>query len=210
MARFLATVCLILLTETLWAQQSASSSTKPPAHAKSSLPEPGAISNGVYHNPSFGFNYKLPYGWVDRTREMQDDSPGASNAAVKSLLLLALFERPPEATGDTVNSAVVIAAEPLSNYSGMKTASDYFGPLTELATTKGFQAVEEPHAFSIGTAQLVRGDFSKSRGTLTMRQTSLVVLEKSYEVSFTFIGEGEDEINELIEKLSFVSRKPAR
>jgi hypothetical protein len=213
MVRFPANVFLVLLTTTLWAQQPSSSSPRSPIHAKSSISEFGAISDSVYHNPSFGFSYKLPYGWVDRTREMQDDSPNASNTvastAAKSLLLLAIFERPPEATGDTVNSAVVIAAEPLSNYSGMKTAADYFGPLTELATAKGFQAVEEPHAFSIGATQLVRGDFTKSRGTLTMRQTSLVVLEKGYEISFTFIGGSEDEVNELIEKLSFVSRKSA-
>ena len=40
-----------------------------------------------------------------------------------------------------------------------------------------------------------------------MRQTSLVILEKGYEVSFTFIGGSEDEVNELIEKLSFAPRK---
>jgi hypothetical protein len=210
MARFPAGALLVLVAAALWGQHPASSSPKPPAHAKSSLPAPGAISDGVYHNPSFGFSYKLPYGWVDRTREMQDDSPSAATDAAKSQLLLAIFERPPEATGETVNSAVVIAAEPLSNYSGMKTATDYFGPLTELATAKGFQAVEEPHAFSLGATQLVRGDFAKSRGTLTMRQTSLVILEKGYEVSFTFIGGSEDEVNELIEKLSFGAKKAAR
>jgi hypothetical protein len=209
MARFPAKLCLVLLTATLWAQQPASPSSKPPAHTKSSATESGAISDGVYHNPSFGFSYKLPYGWVDRTRDMQDDSPNPSNAAAKSLLLLAIFERPPEASGDTVNSAVVIAAEPLSNYSGLKTAADYFGPLTELATAKGFQAVEEPHAFSLGSTQLVRGDFSKSRGQLTMRQTSLVILEKGYELSFTFIGGSEDEVSELIEKLRFGAKKAA-
>jgi len=194
----------------LWAQQPASSSSRPPAHAKSPNPEAGAIRDGLYHNPSFGFTYKLPFGWVDRTREMQDDSPDASNDPAKSMLLLAIFERPPEATGDTVNSAVVIAAERLSNYSGLKTAADYFGPLTELATAKGFQAVEAPHQYSLGATQLMRGDFSKSRGTLTMRQTSLVILEKGYEVSFTFIGGSEDEVNELIEKLSFGVKKAAR
>jgi hypothetical protein len=206
MTRLRAGIFVALLTATLWGQQPASSS-RPPIHAKAFLPEPGVVSNGIYHNASFGFSYKLPYGWVDRTREMQDDSPNASNMA-KSLLLLAIFERPPEATGDTVNSAAVIAAEPLSNYSGMKTAADYFGPLTELATAKGFQAVEGPRAFSIGATQLVRGDFSKLRGTTTVRQTSLVILEKGYEVSLTFIGESEDEVNELIEKLSFAPRKP--
>ena len=212
MARFPASLCCTLLTAALWAQQPAPSSAKPSYHAKSSAIEPGSISgaigDGVYRNPVFGFSYKLPYGWVDRTREMQDDSPNPSNAG-GSLLLLAAFERPPEADSNTLNSAVVIAAERLSNYSGMKTAADYFGPLTELAIAKGFEAVEEPHQFAIGSTQAVRGDFSKARGAATVRQTSLVILERGYEVSFTFIGESEDEVNELIEKLNFGAKKAA-
>ena len=213
MTRLQPFVLLALLAAPSWAQdksQPAPSSSRPASHA-TSISDAGATGEGVYHNPSFGFSYKLPYGWVDRTREMQDDPPNASNASTKSLLLLAVFERPPEAsTAETVNSAVVIAAEPLSSYAGMKTAADYFGPLTELATAKGFQAVEQPRQFSIGPTQLVRGDFTKPRGTAAVSQTSLVILEKGYEVSFTFIGSSQDEISELIEKLSFGSKKPAR
>src|SRR3984893_10177011 len=170
-ARVLSIGLLAPFTAALWAQQTpqqpASSSSRPSARSKASLSEPGAISHGVYHNPSFGFSYKLSFGWVDRTKEMRDDSADTS----KSLLLLAIFERPPEATGDTVNSAVVIAAEALSTYSGMKTAADYFGPLTEMATAKGFQVVNQPYEFSLGPVRLVRADFSKLRGTLTMYQT---------------------------------------
>jgi hypothetical protein len=204
MVRFPAGILVLPLAAALWAQPPASSSSKPSAHAKPSLPEPGAIRAGVYHNSAFGFSYKLPYGWVDRTTDMQDDSADAS----KSRLLLAIFERPPEATGKTVNSAVVIAAEPL--FAGTKTAAEYFESLSALTAAKGFETKEGPHEFSVGTTRLVRGDFSKARGTLTMHQASLVTLEKSYAISFTFIGGSEDEVNELIEKLSFVSRKPAR
>jgi hypothetical protein len=207
MARFPASLLLVLLVAALWAQQPASPSSKSQARTKSPAAETGAISDGVYHNPAFGFSYKLPFGWVDRTREMQDDSAGASSVAAKSLLLLAIFERPPAATGDTINSAVVITAERVSAYTGMKTAADYFGPLTELATAKGFQAESDPHEFSVGATHLVRGDFSKARGTLTMHQSSLVMLEKGYAVSFTFIGGSEDEMNELIEKLSLGTKK---
>src|SRR5438309_9615431 len=103
---------------------------------------------------------------------MQADSTNASSDASKFLLLLAIFERPPEVAGDTINSAVVIAAEHLSNYSGMKSAADYFGPLTELATAKGFQTTEEHNDFSIGAAQLICGDFSYVHGILFMRHTS--------------------------------------
>ena len=204
MAQFPAGVLLVVLATGMWAQDKPASSSQPPAHTKSSAPHGAAIGNGVYRNSAFGFSYKIPYGWVDRTADMQDDSADASH----SLLLLSVFERPPEATGDTVNSAVVIAAEPPPT--GMSTAAEYFESLSMLATGKGFEVREGPREFSVGTTKLVRGDFSKARGTLTMDQTSLVTLEKGYAVSFTFIGGSEDEVNELIERLSFAARKPAR
>src|ERR1700677_4688538 len=91
-----------LLACTLQAQQPA----KPQTAAK---PDLGAITDGVYRNSAFGFTYKPVFGWVDRTREMRDDSDDSSadsSAAKKSILLLAVFERPPESSGDSVNSAV--------------------------------------------------------------------------------------------------------
>ena len=200
MVRPPAVVVVHLLAAALWAQQPASSSAAP--KVKTSIPDPGSISQGVYRNSAFGFSYKLPFGWVDRTADMQDDSPEAS----KSRLLLATFERPPEATGDTVNSAVVIAAEPL--LAGMKTALDYFESLAGLTIAKGFQTANEPQELSLGTTKLVRGDFTKPRGKLTMHQTSLVLVQRGYAVSFTFIGGSDDEVDGLIEKLSFAAQKP--
>ena len=200
MARFPASLLLPVLAAALWAQPQASSSHSTPK-AKSSLPESGTISQGVYHNRAFDFSYKLPFGWVDRTGDMQDDAADV----FKSRVLLAIFERPPEASGDTINSAVVIAVEPLP--AGMNTAADYFESLSELTTAKGFQA-NESQELSVGNVKLLRGDFTKPRGTLTMRQTSLVLVQRSQAISFTFIGGSEDEVNELIEKLSFAARKP--
>ena len=81
MTRLQPLVLLALLAAPGWAQdksQPAPSSSRPASHA-TSISGAGAISEGVYRNPSFGFSYKLPYGWVDRTREMHDDSPNASN-----------------------------------------------------------------------------------------------------------------------------------
>jgi hypothetical protein len=174
---------------------------------KPSSPEPGSISNGVYRNPFFGISYKIPFGWVERTAQMREDSNEPHNGQA----LLAVFERPPEATGNSINSAVVIAAETVSSYPSLKTAADYFIPLTEVTTAKGFKVVNEPYDFSRGSNQLVRGDFSKELGTLTMHQASLVTLKKGYVVSFTFIGGSDDEVEELMQRLSFASsRKVAR
>jgi hypothetical protein len=166
-------------------------------------PDPGAITNGIYRNPGFGFTYKLPFGWVDRSKQMSQDPSQDPTAAKKSSLLLAEFERPPEASGDSVNSAVVFAAEAASSYPGLRNAENYFGPLTELTKSKGLKVANEPYDYPVGARQLVRGDFSKPLGNLTLRQSTLVMLQKGYVVSFTFIGGSEDEVGGLVEGLSF-------
>lgn len=165
----------------------------------------GEITNGVYRNVFFGFSCKVPFGWVDRTQDLQKGSE-----AGKSRVLLAVFERPPEAPSETVNSAVVIAAESVSSYPGLKGAADYFGPLTELTATKGFKVVNEPYAFQVGAKTMVRGDFRKELSKLTVNQGSLVIVQEGYIVSFNFIGGSDEEVEELIENLSFAAaQKPA-
>jgi hypothetical protein len=186
---------------------SGESSSKPRAKARAdaSTPDAGSITDGVYRNSTFGFSYKIPFGWVDRSAKMQED-----NQLGKSALLLSVFERPPEAAAEGINSAVVIASESVASYPGLKTAIDYFGPLTELTTSKGFKVVNEPYEFPVGAKPLVRGDFSKEGSTSTMHQTSLVLVQKGWIVSFTFIAGSNDEIDELLEKLSFgTAQKPA-
>ena len=168
----------------------------------------------LYRNPAFAFRFQIPYGWVDRTKEMQE-----GNEADKAEVLLAVFERPPQATGDTINSAVVIASESAASYPGLKKAEDYLGPLTELATSKGFKAEGEPYALEVESRQLLRADFTKplsgktssvetssvetSNDKLTMRQCTLVLLAKGQVVSFTFIAGSEAELDDLMDGLHF-------
>ena len=186
------------------AQQPAKPASPNPApHPAASPATAGSVVDGTYRNPFFNFSYRLPFGWVDRTEAMQEGSePG------KSMVLLAVFERPPEASGKTINSAVVIAAESVSSYPGLKTAADYFGPLTELTTGKGFKVENEPYSFAVGAKNLVRADFSRETNGLSMWQSSVVMLEKGYIVSATFIGGTEDEVDGLAQRLSFPPRRP--
>ena len=200
MCRRFALILTVILPALLQAQDS-SSKSKP--HGTPAAPAPRQTAETIYRNPEFAFNYKIPYAWIDRTKPMQDDSADPS----KSKLLLAVFERPPEVTGDTVNSAVVITAESAASYPGLKTAADYMGPLTELTTSKGFKADGGPYDFPVGATTLVRGDFIRSVGSLSMQQSSLVLLRKGFVISFTFIAGSDDEIDELIEKLSISASK---
>ena len=187
------------------AGSSSSKNAKPEQHLKR---EPASdLAQKVYRDPTFGFTYRVPYGWVDRTREMQ----GEDNDPAKGKVLLAAFERPPEAAGETVNSAVVIAQEPASSYPGLKTAADYVEPVTELATSKGFKAAADPSVLSVDGKELVRCDFTRDLGKVTMRQSTMILLHKPSIVSFTFIGGSEGEVDELVDGLSFGStHTPAR
>ena len=177
---------------------SSSKNAKPEQHVKREQPA-SDLTQKIYRDPTYGFTYTVPYGWVDRTHEMQGDEGDPA----KGKVLLAAFERPPEAAGETVNSAVVIAQEPASSYPGLKTAADYVGPVTELATSKGFKPAADPSVLSVDGKELVRCDFTRDLGKVTMRQSTLILVQKQSIVSFTFIGGSDDDIEELVEGLSF-------
>lgn len=172
----------------------------------------GRLADQVFNCPRFGFTYKVPFGWVERTDEMnhspdtETDGRAAKDAPRGSETLLAVFERPPGAPGETIDSAVVIVAESLKQYRGVKTAADYLGPITELAEQRGFKALNEPYEFAVGARKLARADFSKQRGKLTMWQTTLALIQSGEIISFTFVAGDESEIDDLIADLKFVSR----
>jgi len=194
------TLSLLLLL----AASAAAQATRP-AKPISPAPDLGSYddANHLYRNRTFGFSCKVPYGWVDRTKTMSDSDSGPAQGFV----LLAAFERPPEARGDDVNSTLVIAAEPVASYPGLKTATDYFTPLNEVITGKGFKVVNQPHGFTVGARELVRGDYSREDGAVTLHQTTLALLARGYVVSFTFIAGGQDEVEQLLGNLNFFAGK---
>ena len=187
-----------VLTQTAQAQKTVA----PPV--KSTRP---SDDTQIYRNKTFGFRAAIPYGWVDRTKEMQE-----GNDAAKAQVLLAVFEHPPEATADAVNSAIVIASESVTSYPGLKKAEDYLGPLTELTTAKGFKADGDAAIIEIDARELVRADFTKAlNDKLIMYQSTLVLLTKSQIVSFTFIAGSSNELDDLIGGLHFgAAKSPAR
>jgi hypothetical protein len=178
----------------------------------------GTVANGVYRNQALGLSCKIPAGWVLRTEEMnsREDSeseadqgkPASPQGAQRSTVdggrvLLAAFSRPPDARGEDVNSSIVIAAEPVATYPGLKEAAQYFGPLTDVAKAQGFAVDEEPYEMKIGSKVVVRGDFHKDVGTRVMRQSTLAFLAQGYAVSITVIGGTEEEVEELVQGVSF-------
>ena len=140
----------------------------------------------------------------------QNPSPQGSQSSTEEgdsgRVLLATFSRPPEAAGADVNASIVIAVEPVAAYPGLKEAVQYVGPLTEVAKAQGFEADEDPYEVAIGPKTLVQVDFHKNVGSRVMRQSTLIFLTRGYAVSITVIGGSEDEVEELVEGLSFSAK----
>ena len=228
--------CRITLALLLGFPLIAVSQTQHKPAAPASKTAAGESQAWQYRNTTFAFRYQIPYGWVDRTKEMREPEvaeepdapdPGAAKkdapdknakdpksakqkAPAQGEVLLAIFERPPDAPGDDVNSAVVIASESAAAYPGLKKAEDYLGPLTELATAKGFKTNGDPSIADINAHKLIRADFTRPlTDKLIMHQSTLILLTKGQIVSFTFIAGSEDEIDDLIDGLHFGAAKPA-
>jgi len=229
---FLAGVALALCAVPLGAQSPLSKSSPTPAeqNRRTGL-DPGTVTGGVYRNRSLLLSVKIPEGWVLRTAEMNEREDASPDAAAEnprsaqdqgsaspspdsrggcasgcSRVLLAAFSRPPEAKGEDVNGSILIAAESVSTYPGLKEAAQYFGPLTEVARAQGFTVDEEPYEFALGERNLVRGDFHKDVGTRVMRQSTLALLSHGYAISITVIGGTEDEVEELIDRVTFAGK----
>jgi hypothetical protein len=199
----------------LTAQDSSSSSTakhtrKAAAPIESTL-NSGSIASGIYRNKMLGLSCKIPAGWVLRTEEMNSssdkkDAPDPAPASTSGpKVLLAVFSRPPEARAEDVNASILIAAEPAATYPGLNEAAQYFGPLTEVAEAQGFTIDEEPYEFAVGTKMLIRGDFHKDVGSRVMHQSTLALLSHGYAVSVTIIAGTEDEVEGLIDGLTFTT-----
>jgi len=211
----LATVLGISIAGGASAQSSSSKHTKESSTKGTTAVDDGAVSNGVYRNKALGLACKVPAGWVLRTEEMNaadDDgiekaSPqGTQRNTGEQRVLLAAFSRPPDARGKDINSSILIAAEPVSAYPGLKEAAQYFGTLTEVAKAQGFSVDEEPYEYAVGAKKLVRADFHKDVGTRVMRQSTLAFLSHGYAVSITIIGGTEDEVEELIDGIGFTGK----
>jgi hypothetical protein len=220
-------LCLLIFGAVSALAQSSSSSHSAQksrsAERRDAALDPGTLSGGVYRNKTLGLSCKIPPGWVLRTEEMNEreedaDPPtaeeksqpqraqGGTEGSAKldgGRVLLAAFSRPPDAHGEEVNSSILIAVESAASYPGLKDAGQYFGPLTEVAKAQGFVVDEGPYEIAIGTKTLVRGDFHKDVGTRVMQQSTLAWLAHGYAVSITVIGGTDDEVEELVDGVSF-------
>jgi len=205
------------------AASSSSSKSVPSAASKARKAGPaldaGTLSGDVYRNTAFGFTCKVPAGWVERTEEMNesdDDSQDTSQPQgtrggteeKRGRVLLAVFSRPPAAHGEDVNASIVIAAESAATYPGLTDAAQYVvGPLTDAAKAQGFHVAGEAYEFTVGSKTLPRADFQKNMARHVVREATVAMLAKRWLVTFTFVAGTDDDLDELMEGLSFGAAK---
>ncbi|HXZ40007.1 MAG TPA: hypothetical protein VEG68_04655, partial [Terriglobales bacterium] len=65
----------------------------------------------------------------------------------------------------------------------------------------GLKPVNEPYEFPVDGKPIVRQDFIKQISNIGMHQSTLAMLIKGYVLSFTFIGNSDEEVQGLIEWL---------
>jgi len=196
----------VILLITILAAVICPAQQKPKSAPAKSAPTKPAPDTQTFRDTTYGIRYKLPAGWVDRTKDIQQ-----GNDSSIAEVFLAIFERPPEVVGDTVNSAVIIAREDATTVPGLKAAAQYIDPLNKILTSQGFKSNGEASTLEINARELVRADFVKPRTEkLNMHQSTLVLLQKGQIVTFTFIAGSEEDVEELIQGLSFVPASRAR
>ncbi len=172
MARFPAGALLLMVAAALWAQQPASSSPKPPAHQNRPCPSRARSATVSTAIPLSDSATSCPTaGWIapEKCRTIRR----MPRTMAKSLLLLAIFERPPEATGryrkfrgrDRRRASLCLFRH--EDCGRLLRTVDRTGHRQRLSVGRRSSRV------FIGATQLVRGDFSKPRGATTVRQTSL-------------------------------------
>ena len=187
------------------ASSSSKSKQKTEQHVKSNAPAPAPTDEGLYRNPEFGFTYQVRYGWVDRTEAMQpadNDSSAVPTAARRLRTSARGRRRRRQLRCDHRRRECRRLSRPQNRRRLHRPAH----------RTHHLQRIQRrpriPTNFLSAPQTLVRGDFTKDRGQLTMYQSSLVMLRKGSIVSFTFIGGSEDEVEELIEKVDFPPVSP--
>src|SRR5258708_37592961 len=68
------TIIVIALGLTLTAQTRRKTTPTPPAKPPATHTATHTEDPQLYQNPTFGFRYQIPYGWADRTHQMQEGS----------------------------------------------------------------------------------------------------------------------------------------
>jgi|GEM_PF-4038499 len=156
------TITAVLLCAAALAQQ--------PAKSTKANPADGAVTAGVYHNNYFGFEYKLPAGFEDRTALMPKTGGGITYGLLHA-------SEPKQPT--RYASSVTMFADDANEWKVKDGAQylDKFSPQMQRSS----DLVGKMTSFSLGGHTFYRQDYSR-RG-VAARQTVVATVMKGYVLS---------------------------
>jgi TonB family protein len=182
------------------------------APAQTASPDDGQVKNGVYLNSFFGLGFTYPTGWVvhdeainERIQERAKEEAAKTGnlAQQKNTYVLFTSTRYPRGTpGIAVNPFVFVVAEKVS---GNPNGKDYLLSLRPLKQKRGIQSVlTEPLEFRVAGLQFFRDNYTGEVNSVAMRQAIFVTVKKGYALIFSFTGQDEKSVGEMVETMNTI------
>ena len=141
------------------------------AQAKKPNPTDGAVTAGVYQNHYFGFEYKLPAGFIDRTAAMPHNGAGIS--------YVLLYASEPKQNTRVASSVTLFADD--ANHWQSKNGAEYLDKVG-VQMAKQADLVGKLTSLDIGGHQFFRQDF-QPHASFPVRQTIVATVMKGYVLS---------------------------
>lgn len=183
--------------------------------AQTKLPNDGLVKDGVYFNLFFNLGYTYPAGWVvhdealnERIHERALDLAAKSGnlAQQKNTFVLLTVSRYARGTPNIpMNPTVFVVAEKISHVPGNPNGRDYLLSLRPLKLKRGVQSVlKEPLEVSIAGTQYFRDNYTGEVNGVSMKQAIFVTVKKGYAVIFSFTGEDEKSVDEMVKTINTI------
>jgi hypothetical protein len=183
--------------------------------AQTVLPDDGHVTDGMYVNLFFGLGFRCPEGWVVqdeavtqriRERAKEEAAKTGGTAQLKDTYLLLTVSRYPrgEQTG-ALNPMILVVAEKMTGMSESATGKDYLFDLRpEKQKRGGKPLLKEPVETKIAGLRFFRDDYGGEVNGISMRQSIFATAKKGYALLFSFTGEDQKSLDEMVKAMETV------
>jgi hypothetical protein len=184
----------------------------------------GAVHDGTYTNPDFGFSFKYPKDWAvhgeatnERIREIGKKKATESGVSEPSLdvalnntyQLLTVFRHPVGTPGVDFNPGILVMAEKVAHAPGITNGKDYLLNVRAFALKYGSQPLlKEPMEYRFGGSQFFRDDFNVVVNGVHVFQSSFATLANGYALVFIFMGKDQTSVDEMSKAMETFDRTP--
>jgi len=193
------------------------------ANAQSQV-DRGAVHDGTYINPDFGFSFKYPKDWSvhgeatnERIREIgkkKAAESGVSEPSVDAAMnntyqLLTVFRHPVGTPGVDFNPGILVVAEKVDHAPGITNGKDYLLNVRAfMVKAKSEILLKEPMEYHFGGSQFFRDNFDVVANGVHVFQSYFATLANGYALIFIFMGEDQKSVDEMSKAMETFDRTP--